>query len=442
MKNKILGFIIVLGLLSIYPVWRYFTNANTFAKAILEHASGLGNWSHRSISSNFDGEITINGLTFKPNNYEQTFEIDSLTIKTNPMFLLKSSALKLDYMLPESLSISINTVILGDNSDVILDALREDSMWMLMAGFAGSFGCDRESYTSFDKISWQQILDKDQVFNVDLYYSRQLNGSLDVDLILDAENLFSSTWSSNLKSSYNDDQIIFDELIVDKLYYHYLDNGFNLKRNNACMQNYKSSFAAYRLSSAEHVQQYLRSHFSKELPSVLINWYQRMLAPDVEYNAIITLNERKYLNDVYGIDQRDLYENSLVEVATTENDYLPIALKEIDFTNIDSELLRKENTKRQQREKQKQLDTKNQNKNKNKPTIYTTGNKSSRKIPTNKLNTIIGKKIRIKTLRGRPIVGYLRNVTAKNISVETIFKTGRAKLIIDLDKIASVELMK
>lgn len=442
MKNKIIGLLLVLGLLSIYPMWRYFSHANVFARAMLDHASGLGKWSHSSINTSFDGLITIRGVTFSPHQYQQQFNIDSITIKTNPMFLLKNDPIKLGYMLPEILSISVNSAMMsGGNTSEILDNLRKESMWMLMAGFAGSFGCNRESYTSFDEKSWSNILDKDQIYNLDLYYSRQTDKSLDVDLILDAENLFSSTWSSNLKSSYNDDQIIFDELIVEKLYYSYLDNGFNLKRNNACMQNYKSSFAAYRLSSAEHVQKYLRSHFSKELPSVLINWYQRMLAPDVEYNAIITLDDRKYLFDVYQIDQRTLYENAQVEVATNENDYLPVSLTEIDFTNIDSDLLIKENQKRKEREQQRLEEAKRKQSEKNKANIYTTGGKKSRQVPLNRIGELIGKKIRIKTSRGRPIIGRLNSIKDGVVSIDTIYKTGRAQLSVEIKKIASVELM-
>ncbi|VAW40934.1 hypothetical protein MNBD_GAMMA01-321 [hydrothermal vent metagenome] len=442
MKNKVLGFILVLGLLAVYPVWRYYTNAQVFAKAVLDHASALGEWSHQSINSKLDGKIIITNLTFKPENHSQSFEIGSVTITTSPMFILKTSAGDLTYMLPETLSVSVNTASLDNKSNDVLGSLRDKSMWALIAGYAGSFGCSRESYTSFDDKSWKNIIDDEQIYNLDLFYSRQLNGSLDVDLILDAENLFSSIWSSNLKSAYSDTQIDLDELIVEKLYYSYLDNGFNLTRNNACIRNYKSSFAAYRLSSAEHVQRYLRHHFAKELPKVLLNWYQRMLAPEIEYNAIITLNERKYLSDIYRIDQRTLYENSIVEVATTENNYLPVTLSDIDFTSIDTELLKQETIRRQQLEKQDKLVIKKQKADKRKPAIYTTGIKTSRKIAVNRLNTAINKKVRVKTARGRPITGLVKSVTNGLVEIEIIYKTGSAILTISVDKISSAELVK
>lgn len=443
MKNKIIGLLIVLIVLSIYPTWRFFNNANILANALFEHASGLGKWSHGSVNTSFEGKITIRNISFTPKNYKQGYEIDSISMSVEPMFLLKTSAEKLEYLLPESMSISINSAVLNSKSDDVNTSLMNDSMWMLIAGYAGSFGCSRESYTSFDEASWKNILKDNQVYNVDLFYSRQQNGSIDVDLILDAENLFSSTWSSNLKSSYNDKQIIASELIVDKLFYNYLDNGFNQARNDACKQNYNASFATYRLSSADHVQKYMRTYFSKELPEVLINWYQRMLVPEVEYNAIITLDERKFLSDVFRTDQRILFENSLVEVATTQDEYLPVTLKDIDFTSIDPELLRKENLKREQDAKKSQADKLKGDINKQKATVFKTGRaKITKKIAVSKLNTALNRKIRIKTKRGRPITGYLRSVDSGKIEIESKYKTGTAKLTILISKIATAEIVR
>jgi len=442
MKIKILSLLIVLALLSIYPIWRYNNNAKFFAEAVLAHASMMGKWTHQSISNNLDGKITINNLTFKPNNHSQSFDISSMVITTSPMFILKSNAYELDYMLPESMSIAINSAILTRNSNDINQALKSNSMWMLIAGYAGSFGCIRESSISFDDTSWANILDKDQIFNVDLYYSRQFNGSLDVDLILDAENLFSSTWSSNLKSSYPDNQIIIDELLVDKLFYAYLDNGFNFKRNNACMKNYQSSFAKYRLSSAEHIQKYLREHFSKELPKTLINWYQRMLAPDVEYNAIITLNDRKYLNDVYRINQRDLYENSMVEISTAENEYLPITLTDIDYTSIDTEILKQENLRKKKKARLAKLEAEKKKNAKFKPTVFRTGTKVSRQISLADLSVALNKKVRIKTSRGRPITGYIVSIDNHLLVLDSTFKTGTSTITIPINKLSSVEILK
>lgn len=443
MKNKILAALIIFIVLSIYPVWRYFNHANIFANAVFNHASGLGQWTHGSVNTSFDGKITIRNISFTPKNYSQGYSIDSLSMSLEPMFLLKTSSNHLEYMLPESMSLSINGVLMNSKSNDINTYLKNDSMWMLLAGYAGSFGCSRESYTSFDDKTWGKILSDDQMYNADLYYSRQQNGTIDVDLILDAENLFSSTWSSNLKSSYNDKQIIANELIVDKLYYNFLDNGYNQTRNDACKENYNSSFATYRLSSAEHVQKYLRTYFSKELPEVLINWYQRMLAPEVEYNAIITLNERKFLSDVFRTEQRVLFESSLIEVATSQNKYLPVNLENIDFTNIDSELLKKENLKREQDAQKAAIEKQHQQINKLKPTIFKTGkSKTSKNIAISNLKSALNKKLRIKTKRGRPITGILRAADSNEILIESRYKTGTAKLTISISRIASAEIVR
>ena len=442
MKNKFIGLIVILGLISAYPMWRYFSNAKLFAEVVLSHVNNLGEWSHGAISSGFDGTITIRNLSFTPENYTQGFDIQNVVIKTSPMFLLKTQTEKLRYLLPDTLSISVNSAQLNTKSEDFSQALRQKSLWMFVAGYAGSFGCTRDSFTSFDESSWQNILEDEQVFNVDFFYSKQLNGNFDVDLILDAENLFSSTWSTNFSSGYSNNQISLEDLVVDKLYYYYLDNGFNLKRNQACMKNYKSSFAAYRLSSAEHVQNYLRTNYRKELPKVLINWYQRMLAPDVEYSAIISLDQRRYLSDVYKADQLDIYENSVVEVATTENNYLPVSLKEIDFTKIDSELLKKENAKRKERERLAKLQKDKQKSVVKQPKIFTTGVKESRLVALNNLSSAFDKKVRVKTTKGRPITGYIRSIDKGLIVIETIFRKGKATLRIPVENVASVEYVK
>lgn len=441
MKIKILSVLLVIVLLSIYPMWRYFSNAELFADAIFGHVSKMGTWTHGSVSSGFDGKITIRNINYTPKNHTQGFAIDSIVISTTPMFLLKSNPVELAYILPETLSISVNSASLNNTSNDIFDSMKQNSLWMMLVGYAGSFGCTREHYTTFEDATWNKIIKKDQLYNVDLYFSRQGNGSLDVDLILDAENMFSSTWSSNLKSSYNEDQIVIDELLIDKLYYSYLDNGFNLARNNACIENYKSSFAAYRLSSAEHVQKYMRVNYSKELPSNLINWYQRMLAPDTEYNSIINLNNRMYLSDFYSSNQLDLFEHSTVEISTTKNEYMPVILKEIDYTKIDTELLISENIKKQKRvDLEKQLAEKRKN-NQQKRTIIRTGSSNSRIIALDNLSSIINKRVRIKTIRGRPIKGRIRELNQGLVTLESNFKTGTSTITIPIDKISLVELL-
>jgi hypothetical protein len=401
----------------------------------------MGNWSYGSISSDLNGEITIRNINFTPKNYSQGIEIGSINISTEPMFLLKSNPSELTYILPDSLSISVNNILLNSKSNDIYESFKERSLWMMLAGYAGSFGCSKDQFTSFDDEIWSQIIPNDQIYNVDLYFSRQQDSSLDVDLILDAENMFSSTWSSNLKSSYNENQVVLDELLVDKLYYSYLDSGFNLARNNACIQNYKSSFAAYRLSSAEHLQKFLRINYSKELPSTLINSYQRLLSPDTEYNAIITLDDRKYLSDVYHTSQLDLFENSMVEISTSKNEYIPINLKEIDYTKLDTDHLIAENIKKDIQDELDKKNTRLKNPSIQKTRVVRTGGSDLRNIAVNNISSAIDKRVRIKTIRGRPVIGIVRSINNNLITLNSSFKTGKATITIPIDMISSVELL-
>lgn len=443
MKTKFLTFLLIIGLISAYPVWRYISNAKIFAQSAFGHVSKMGDWTYGSITSNFSGKITIRDVSFTPNNHKQGFDISSVVISTTPMFLLKSNPEKLSYILPETLSLSMNGASLNRKSNDIYRSFQQNSLWKILLGYAGSFGCSKESYTTFEDEIWKNIISQDQIYNADLYFSRQPLGGLDLDLILDAENLFSSTWSSNLKSSYSENEIVPNELLVNKLYYSYLDNGFNLTRNNACIENYNSSFAAYRLSSAEHIQRFLRVNYSKELPSTLINWYQRTLAPDTEFNSIITLDKQTYISDFYRTSQIDLFENSTVEISNSQNEYIPLTLKEIDFTKIDTSLLISENIKKQEiSEFNKAKNTaKPETKYKSKTIVTRVGSNNKRMIKVSDLSSVIEKRIRIKTIRGRPINGKLKSINNGMISLDSIFKTGTSTITIPIDKISSVELL-
>jgi hypothetical protein len=442
MKNKFIGLILILVVILSYPTWRYFHNANVFAKAIINHASRLGEWQYGSISTSLGGSITIRNLKFTPENYNQSYDISSIKIETTPLFLFKNSAMKLNTLLPEFISVSVNGASLDNHSSDIYDSLQEKSMWMYLAGYAGSFGCQKNSYTIFPEDSWKKLIGVDQTFNLDLFYSRQSNGSVDVDLILTADELFSSTWSSNLKVAYFENQLILEDLVVDKIFYTYLDNGFNLKRNNVCTENYNGSFAKYRLSSAEHLQQYLRTYYSKQLPEDMSQRYQRMLAPDIEFNAIITLNERKYVSDFVRQDQIDLYENSQLEISTSNSEFFTAYLVDIDYTKLDTERLKSEILEREKIERQIKLKEQKKTKSYLKAVVFKTGKSKSRAISIQKLSSVLNKKLRIKTKRGRPIICYLRQVNAKSITIDSLFKNGNAKMILNKKQIASVELMQ
>ena len=442
MKNKFIGLIIILALLSIYPAWRYFSHAKIFAQALFADAQGIGSWSYGSINTTFSGEITVRNVSIVPEGHKQGFEIDNIVIKTEPMFILKNSEKDLRYALPPSLTISLNHAQLNYRSDDVEKTLQKRSLWSLMMGFAGSFGCNKDSTTQFSNEDWDKIFDKQQIFNVDLFYTRLEDETLDIDLTLDIEGLFSSTWSSNIKSGITGKHIALDDLVVDKLFYSYLDNGFNLNRNNVCKRNYNGSFSEYKKIAVKNIQEYLRTHVGKELSELLLEKYQRMLAPDVEYNVIITLKDRDYLSSIYSMDQISFLESSFVEVANNGNDYLPVLLKEIDYSKIDEELLKAEQLKREEIAKQKEHEKLAKQNKKVLPKIYTTGKKVSRKIVVAEIANYLNRKVRIKTDRGRPVTGYITKVENNVITIETKFKTGKALLQIDIKRISSAQLMR
>ena len=313
-------------------------------------------------------------------------------------------------------------------------SFKEKSLWMPIAGFAGSFGCNKNSFVNFDKRDIDQLINSNQVFNLDLYYSRLANGTIDFDLIIDAEEMFSTTWSSNLESSYQDDRITPEELLVKELFYSFLDNGFNSKRNQICSQNYNSSFAAFRLNSAKQLQQYLRVNYTKELPKILTTWYQRTLNPDAEYNAVIKFPERKYLSTIFMIDQTQFFTNTDVKVSLTETEYEAVVLKPIDFTNIDQEQLMKEHMKKQEEIRKKELAIQKEIEAKSKPSIVKIGHKKGEYVSVSNLNTIIGRKIRLKTQVGRPIKGVLVAVHQDLIILNTAFRSGSAELSLPIKK--------
>lgn len=439
MKKILLIIIAVLILLSIYPTWRYFSNAKLLAETVLGNAGVMGGWTHSGISTGIDGKITIRRPVFTPTGYTQSFEAETIVINAEPMFILKSSRSELKEVLPESLTLSVNAIVLDNKSDDVYKTMHDNSLWMLQAGFAGSFGCSRSLFTRFDDLTWSKILPENQVYNVDLFYSRQTNGTIDMDLTLDVENKFTSTWSGNLKPGFNDKQIVVSELLVDKLYYYYLDYGFNEIRNEACAANNKDSFAAYRISSVEHIQKYLRTNFVKELSKELLTLYQKLLAVDVEYNVIFELPERKYISDVYNLSQDEFYKQSKIEVSTGNNEYKLVELKDIDYTNVDSEQLLKEHKLREEKKKQEEQERLEAERNKNQPKVYTIGGRKATNIPLNKITTVIGKRVRIKTLRGRPITGYLLSVKNGLVEINAVFRTGKAIITVPLDKVSSVE---
>jgi small nuclear ribonucleoprotein (snRNP)-like protein len=62
-------------------------------------------------------------------------------------------------------------------------------------------------------------------------------------------------------------------------------------------------------------------------------------------------------------------------------------------------------------------------------------------IKVSELSSVLKKRIRIKTIWGRPINGVLKEIDKGMITLDSQFKTGKSILTIPIDKISSVELL-
>lgn len=443
MKNKLIIVLAVFVILAAYPIYRYKTNAKVVANTLLSHSNALGKWSYGSIASDFSGNLTVRNLSFTPKGYEGGFDIDSLKIKTDRGFIFKHNSQELEYILPEKATLAFNAIALNSKSSDLYEQLKNNGLWYALIGYAGSFGCQRESMETFKNSDISNFFTAEQIFNLDIYYSRLPDSSLDVDVIIDAEELFSTSWSSNIESSYVDDRIMPEELLVKTLYYTYLDNGMNSKRNKVCADNYKGSVAAYRLSAAEHLQRFFRVNYAKELSPELINWYQKSLMPDAEYNAIVEFPDRRYITELFALPQKLFFTNVDAQVSLDAVDYQKVTLQEVDFTKIDQEELMNEHIKKQEELKRGERERKRQEEQKRNPKVYKIGHSKQRMIGVSSLGSYVGKQLRLKMISGRPIIGELISINRETgmVVFKTSYKSGSAQLNLPLKKIISAELM-
>ena len=139
--------------------------------------------------------------------------------------------------------------------------------------------------------------------------------------------------------------------------------------------------------------------------------------------------------------QVDFLSQVKTEIGTTENDYMLVELAEVDYTKVDTERLKQELEQREEQKRQEELKRLAEEENKMKPVVHTIGGAKSTKVPLNNISSAIGKRVRIKTWRGRPVIGYLLSVENNLVELESIFRTGRARISVPLDKVSSVEIV-
>lgn len=438
MKNKLITFLVVLIVLSVYPIYRYKSNARIVVNTLLEQVKPLGTWSYGSVSSDFSGQIDIRNLVFTPVGFKGGFDIRSLKLLTDKYYILKHSAKTHQSLLPEYSEISLNEVSFNSNSDDLYRSIKANDMWHLIAGFGGSFGCNQNSFDTFSNQTISQILTQNQMFNLDFSYSREWNKSIEFMINIDVEELFFSSWTGNLEPSYVDRKINPSEFLVNKIKYLFLDYNFNEKRNEECAKNYNANISAYQTSSLEHLQDFLRRHSLMQLPTELMDWYKQSLIPGVEFGLEFEFKGKNYITDIYNLSQRDFFANALIKVSKDNSEYKKVELVEVDFTEFDQQqLIREHQLTKSQKPTSIDPTTKSQKKEvkKLKPS-------RSRLISKNNLSDYIGKRLHIQSLVGRPLTGELLAIDAKFITFKTSSGADSAVLRLAIDKIEKIQLAR
>ncbi len=437
-NNKIIA-LIVIALLVGLPFWRIQDNSKYYVEGLMGHLGALGTWKHSQMETTLDGQIRLSRLTFIPAGKRQGYQIDSMLIQADVWDLLLKNSRDLVALAPESLGVNLNGVRFNSNGNDLMSEVYAADFWPLAAGHLGHFACGEETNGAFSTDQWQSMYPNGLSHDLEITY--QLTDALNIDFSINiqTEDAWYITWSGSLARASDVPRITFNDTIVDTLYYYQADQGFNAKRNEMCAKKHRNSFAAFRLDSANQLQQLLRALVAKDMPEKLSNMYQRSLAADTELNAILKLDEPKYMFELASMSQNEILENSGLEVALGENEYSVVELKAIDHLDLNMELLRS------QMEAQEQKAAAEAEKNKPKELIQVVTHKIGTVKKANNLSNwadAIGKNVRIKTKRGRPIFGKLLSMDANQLTVSTRYMSGNATLTVLRKEVMSVGLSR
>ncbi len=437
-NNKIIALIII-ALLFIGPYWRINDNSKYVIDGVKNHLSTLGEWKHASASTGLDGKITLSNLTFIPNGHNQGFQIRSMVIHANIWDVLLKSSRELTSNLPNVMTLSLNDITLNSNGTDLNQSIRVNNFWPVAANGLGALGCaEDEGHYSQDQ--WRQLFPQGLAFNVEFTYRKIDAFKIDFNFNVDTSNAWFTTWSGTAQRASDLPRITFDDVILETLYYYHADQGFNKRRNDLCAKAHRNSFAAYRLESANVLQQSLRAQVAKDMPEKLNNLYQRTLAADTEINAIIKLSEPKYITEVAAAPAADLLLKSKLELALGENDYTEVALKAIDHIDLNMELLRN------QMEAQEKKAAEEAERNKPKELIRTVthqiGGEKRRAKNLSNWADAVGQQVNIKTKRGRPVFGRLVSINGDVLTVTTRYMSGDATITIPRGDVLSVGLSR
>ncbi|WP_154224206.1 hypothetical protein [Marinicella rhabdoformis] len=435
-NNKIIA-LVVIALLVGLPFWRIQSNSKYFVEGVMGHLGTLGEWKHSQMESSLDGEIRLKRLTFIPAGKRQGYQIDSMRIHADVWDLLLKDSRDLVALAPHSLGINLYGVRFNGNGNDLVEEVYGNNFWPLVAGHLGSFACGEGENDTFSQSQWQTMYPGGLSHDIEITY--QLSDALNIDFSVNVQtsDAWYITWSGSLTRSSDVPRITFNDTIVDTLYYYHADQGFNIKRNEMCAKKHRNSFAAFRLDSANQLQQLLRALVAKDMPEKLNNLYQRSLAAESEVNAILKLDEPKYMFELAGVPQNDILAASSLEVALGENEYEKVELKAIDHLDLNMDLLRL------QMEAQEKKAEAEAEANKPKELIKVITHQIGKQKSSNNLtnwNDAIGKNVRIKTKRGRPIFGKLMSMDAKQLTVSTRYMSGNATLTVPRHEVMSVGL--
>ncbi len=437
MKNKNILIIVTLIALLALPWWRINHNSQFFVEGVFSQLSHLGNWDYQKYSVSVSGDIAIENVQFKPHGYSEVVSIDSITLTTDVRDLLFTKAADLLVKLPPQLVVNFNHVQVVGRTGSLQSNINADNYYPMVVGDLGAFGCGDNLGPSFSEQQWQKMMPQSPVFDIKLTYALVDDYTLDFNVnINNIENWF-TTWSGSLTRSNNDDRLTFHDAIIDTLYYYHADQGFNKKRNDLCGTQKHSSFAGYRLDSAEALQQHLRVYAGGEMSQKLSNLYQRSLQPDVEYNAIFKLNEAKYIFEFAAWSQSQLLANSKIEAALGEQEYQAIQLSKIDYLNLDIDTLRSNMEQRKQLQKEQKAAEDKPKKLLRQVKTHIGGPQKNETIISD-WSTAVGQDVKIKTKRGRPVFGVLKAVNDQQVTVTTRFKSGDATLSIQRKDVLSI----
>ncbi|WP_395374066.1 hypothetical protein [Marinicella sp. W31] len=439
-KNKLIVLVILVAAVA-YPWWRLKTQSEKFVETFFDKAASMGTWRYGEVKLALSGVIHVSNVQLTPTGYTQGFRIRSVDMETNIWDLLLTSELGLIEALPSNLTITAKDIqFMGAGND-LQEMIVERDYWPVVVGYQGGFGCGDEFDRSFSYQQWQQIMPNYPVFDMEINYQNTGNFGLNFGVGIQARDLWYVNWSGTLELTDNSGKFIFQDTLVEQLYYTYQDAGFNAKRNKLCQKNHQDSFAAYRLHSAERLQQQLRVLVSQEMTEEVSNWYQRSLFPDSEINAIFNFKNKEYLQRVFDGEQTDFLGQVDIEVALDESNYTPLDLRKINYLAMDPELLKDQYEQKKKREEER-LAALNQPKELIK-TVKTTIGKQNRTTYINIKNwdDAVGSKVVVRTRRGRPIFGRLKAVKGDEIIMTSQYVSGKAEISIQRGNILSLNLL-